>query len=78
MSTLTSYRIAVLINTPSDNYDFWTDVRQAWQDAFGKVAPSAKVDLFDPVFEKNFPDPSKYDMITLSGGKASLPRLSTD
>lgn len=63
-------KIAVLVNTPSDNHDFWSDVRQAWQEAFARVAPTAEVDLYDPVFEKRFPDPSKYNLIALSGGKA--------
>lgn len=66
----TNLRIAVLINTSSDNYDFWTDVREAWQEAFSIVAPSAEVNLYDPVFEGVFPDPTKYDLIALSGGKA--------
>lgn len=70
MSRPTPLRIAVLINTPSDDYDFWTDVRQAWQESFAKVAPNAEVDFYDPVFERAFPDASKYDLIALSGGKA--------
>lgn len=70
MSRSTALRIAVLINTPSDNHEFWTDVRQAWQESFAIVAPSAEVDLYDPVVERNFPDPTKYDLIALSGGKA--------
>ncbi|KAJ5114960.1 copper/iron-regulated glutamine amidotransferase [Penicillium alfredii] len=63
-------KIAVLVNTPPENHAFWTDVRQAWQQALTKSAPSVKVDLYDPVFEKDFPDPLKYDLIVLSGGKA--------
>lgn len=70
METPSPFKVAVLINTPPDNYDFWTDVRQAWKEAFAKTAPSAVVDLYDPVVERNFPDPSKYDLIVLSGGKA--------
>lgn len=63
-------RIAVLINSPSDNHTFWTDTRQSWQESLARVAPSAEVDLYDPVFERLFPDPTKYDLIALSGGKA--------
>ncbi|KAJ6012421.1 copper/iron-regulated glutamine amidotransferase [Penicillium canescens] len=70
MSRSIPLRIAVLINTPSDNYDFWTDVRHAWQESFANVAPSAEVDFYDPVYERVFPDPSKYNLIALSGGKA--------
>ncbi|CAG8901382.1 unnamed protein product [Penicillium egyptiacum] len=52
--------------SPSDNFDFWTDVRQAWQESFANVAPSAEVDFYDPVFERVFSDSSKYDLIALS------------
>ncbi|CAI7618421.1 unnamed protein product [Penicillium palitans] len=70
MCRSTPLRIAVLINTPSDDYDFWTDVRQAWQESFANVAPCAEVNFYDPVFARAFPDSSKYDLIVLSGGKA--------
>ncbi|KAH2558781.1 hypothetical protein KXV70_003869 [Aspergillus fumigatus] len=70
MASSTHLRIAVLINTPPDNHEFWTDVRQAWQEAFATVAPSTEVDLYDPVTERIFPDPTKYNLIALSGGKS--------
>lgn len=70
MASSTHLRIAVLINTPPDNHEFWTDVRQAWQEAFAPVAPSTEVDLYDPVTERIFPDPTKYNLIALSGGKS--------
>lgn len=70
METHKTFKIAVLINTPPENHEFWTDVRQAWKEAFAKNTPSAKVDLYDPVWERSFPDPSIYDLVVLSGGKA--------
>ncbi|KAL4820393.1 putative copper/iron-regulated glutamine amidotransferase [Aspergillus spinulosporus] len=63
-------KIAVLVNTPSTNRDFWTDVRTSYSEALCAVAPTATVHFYDPVFEQRFPDPSKYDLIILSGGKA--------
>ncbi|PWY83594.1 class I glutamine amidotransferase-like protein [Aspergillus heteromorphus CBS 117.55] len=62
-------RIAVLINTPPGN-EFWDDVRNCYHAALQAVAPTAQVNMYDPVFEGTFPDPQKYDLIILSGGKA--------
>ncbi|KAH8422402.1 type 1 glutamine amidotransferase [Aspergillus melleus] len=62
-------RIAVLINTPPGN-EFWNDVRGSYRDAFGIIAPSSQVDMYDPVLECHFPNPREYDLIVLSGGKA--------
>ena len=70
MESPKTLKVAVLINTPPDNYDFWKDVRRAWKEAFTKTAPPPEVDLYDPVVERTFPDPSKYDLVVLSGGKA--------
>ncbi|PYI11011.1 copper/iron-regulated glutamine amidotransferase [Aspergillus sclerotiicarbonarius CBS 121057] len=69
MSSPSPLRIAVLVNTPPDN-DFWNDVCESYRAAFGVVAPTAKVDMYDPVFQNSFPDPQEYDLIVLSGGKA--------
>ncbi|RAL00785.1 class I glutamine amidotransferase-like protein [Aspergillus ibericus CBS 121593] len=69
MSAPAPLRIAVLVNTPPDN-DFWNDVSESYRAAFGVVAPTAQLDMYDPVFESNFPDPQKYNLIVLSGGKA--------
>jgi hypothetical protein len=63
-------RVAVLINTPCTNKEFWTDVRTSYFEAFAAVAPTAEVHCYDPVFEKIFPNPARYDLIILSGGKA--------
>ncbi|GFN10684.1 hypothetical protein ABZX51_005422 [Aspergillus tubingensis] len=69
MANQSPLRIAVLINTPPGN-EFWNDVRGSYQDAFDVIAPNAKVNMYDPVFEGNFPNPQEYDLIVLSGGKA--------
>ncbi|GLA80693.1 hypothetical protein AtubIFM56815_001524 [Aspergillus tubingensis] len=69
MADQSPLRIAVLINTPPGN-EFWNDVRGSYQDAFDVIAPNAKVNMYDPVFEGNFPNPQEYDLIVLSGGKA--------
>ncbi|PWY95988.1 copper/iron-regulated glutamine amidotransferase [Aspergillus sclerotioniger CBS 115572] len=62
-------RIAVLINTPPDN-DFWNDVTESYRTGFEVVAPNAQLDMYDPIFQHNFPDSQEYDLIILSGGKA--------
>lgn len=67
MDSTESLKIAVLVNSPPDNMSFWLDVRQSWKEAF---APTAQVDLYDPVIERKFPDASKYNLVVLSGGKA--------
>ncbi|OJJ68321.1 hypothetical protein ASPBRDRAFT_659976 [Aspergillus brasiliensis CBS 101740] len=69
MTNQAPLRIAVLINTPPGN-EFWNDVRGSYRDVFDVIAPNAKVDMYDPVFEGNFPDPQEYGLIVLSGGKA--------
>lgn len=63
-------RIAVLVNTPFTNRDFWADVRTSYSEALCAVAPTAAIHFYDPVYEQKFPDPSRYDLIILSGGKA--------
>ncbi|KAE8151436.1 putative copper/iron-regulated glutamine amidotransferase [Aspergillus avenaceus] len=70
MGSMDTLRIAVLINTPPDNMEFWLDVRESWKSAFATISPTAQVDLYDPVIERQFPDASKYNLIVLSGGKA--------
>ncbi|KAB8230786.1 hypothetical protein ETB97_001734 [Aspergillus alliaceus] len=70
MSSITPLKIAVLINSPPDNRDFWLDVRQSWQEAFAIVSPTAEVDLYDPVVERKFPNALEYNLVVLSGGKA--------
>ncbi|KAE8131929.1 copper/iron-regulated glutamine amidotransferase [Aspergillus pseudotamarii] len=69
MSSPEPLRIAVLVNTPPNN-EFWNDVRKSYHAAIRGVAPDAQIDMYDPVFQGNFPDPQKYDLIVLSGGKA--------
>ncbi|GMG34637.1 unnamed protein product [Aspergillus oryzae] len=69
MSNPVPLRIAVLVNTPPNN-EFWNDVNEAYRAAFQAVAPDAQIDMYDPVFQGNFPDPQHYDLIVLSGGKA--------
>lgn len=69
MSTPNPFRIAILINTPPDT-DFWHDVHKCYQDSFLAVAPTAQIDMYDPVFERRFPRPGDYDLVVLTGGKA--------
>lgn len=61
--------IAVLINSPLGN-ELWHDVKKAYGDAFHSIAPDSQIDFYDPVFDANFPDPAKYNLVVLSGGKA--------
>ncbi|PYH76820.1 copper/iron-regulated glutamine amidotransferase [Aspergillus uvarum CBS 121591] len=68
-TTPTPLRIAILINTPPDTA-FWHDVRKCYQDSFLAVAPTAQIDMYDPVFECRFPRPADYDLVVLTGGKA--------
>jgi GMP synthase-like glutamine amidotransferase len=70
MDTTQRPRIAVLINTSPDNIPFWSDTRQSWTEAITLISPTAKVDLYDPVVERKFPNAADYDLIVLSGGKA--------
>lgn len=70
MAPLESPRIAVLINTPPDNLDFWTNTRESWKEAIALTSPTAKVEFFDPVVERKMPNAPDYDLIVLSGGKA--------
>ncbi|KAL4891514.1 copper/iron-regulated glutamine amidotransferase [Aspergillus ambiguus] len=69
MSRLTQLRVAILINSPPGN-EFWNDVRESYYAAFRVVAPDAQVDMYDPVFQRNYSNPHEYDLIVLSGGKA--------
>lgn len=70
MSSIQNLRIAVLVDTPPDNLNFWLDTRQSWKKALSLAAPTATVDLYDPVVERRFPNAPDYDLIVLTGGKA--------
>ncbi|KAJ5303564.1 copper/iron-regulated glutamine amidotransferase [Penicillium atrosanguineum] len=67
---MSSPRIAVLVNSPPSNQDFWNLIQIAWTECFKAVAPTATVHFYDPVIEQKFPDATNYDLIALSGGKA--------
>jgi GMP synthase-like glutamine amidotransferase len=69
MTSATPFKIAILVNSPPGN-EFWHDVRQSWTDAFNAVARDANIDFYDPVHKLDFPNPSEYNLIVLSGGKA--------
>ncbi|KAH8594960.1 copper/iron-regulated glutamine amidotransferase [Bisporella sp. PMI_857] len=58
--------IAVLVNHPPSAH-FWTEIQQAFTDIFSKVT---KLDFFDPIEKEEYPDPTEYDLIILSGGKS--------
>lgn len=70
MDILSPLKIAVLVNTPLDNKEFWLDVRESWREALKQASPTAEVDFYDPVHKRNFPDASQYNLVVLSGGKA--------
>lgn len=75
MGSIAKLHIAVLVNHPPHT-TFWPEVRNAFVDTFALVAPDAQVDLFDPIVERNYPNPNDYDLIILSGGKGNA--LSDD
>lgn len=66
---ITPLRVAILVNHPP-NTKFWLEVKQAFSDAFSVVAPHAVIDFYDPIEARQYPDPLRYDLIILSGGKA--------
>lgn len=70
MGSVEILKVAVLINTPPENTNFWLNTRESWKEAIASVCPTAIVDLYDPVVERKFPNASEYDLIVLSGGKA--------
>ncbi|CAI7645821.1 unnamed protein product [Penicillium bialowiezense] len=71
MDILSPLKIAVLVNTPLDNKEFWLDVRESWRESLKQASPTAEVDFYDPVHKRNFPDASQYNLVVLSGGKAN-------
>ncbi|KAL4765811.1 uncharacterized protein BDW70DRAFT_155464 [Aspergillus foveolatus] len=62
-------KIAILVNTLSTNRDFWTDVRTSYSEALCSCA-HGRNPLLRPRLRAKVPDPSRYDLIILSGGKA--------
>lgn len=70
MSFLPQLRIAVLVNHPPHTA-FWPEVKDAFTNSFGIVAPDAQIDFFDPIVQGEYPDPAHYDLIILSGGKGN-------
>lgn len=70
MGSVAELHIAVLVNHPPHT-KFWAEVKQAFLDAFAAVAPHAKIDFFDPIVQDEYPNPEKYDLIILSGGKGN-------
>lgn len=60
-------RVAILVNHPPNTL-FWPEIKQAFVDAFDIIAPHAVLDFFDPIEAREYPDPSHYELIILSGG----------
>jgi len=69
MAALNPLHIAIFVNHPPSAH-FWAEIQQAFTDSFDVVAPNAKLHFFDPVDKQEYPDPSEYDLLILSGGKA--------
>jgi len=69
---MTALRIAVLLNglaspnTPQIRSSFETAVSSASSTIPGSLAPT--IDFYDPITAQIHPDPTKYDLIVLSGG----------
>ncbi|KAK5050507.1 hypothetical protein LTR84_003788 [Exophiala bonariae] len=70
MGSTSELRLAILVNHPPHT-TFWPEVKQAFVDAFAIVAPHARIDFYDPIIKREYPDPLKYDLIILSGGKGN-------
>jgi len=74
MTAINSLKIAVLINgfegpnTPAIRASFASAITAASATLQNSATPI--IDFFDPVFTQVHPDPSKYDLIVLSGGTA--------
>lgn len=67
--TVKNTRIAILINHPPEAH-FWTEVRQAFVDSFALISREVQLDFYDPFDKQEYPVPSQYELIILSGGKA--------
>jgi len=62
-------RIAVLVNHPPSAH-FYHEIQQAFTDSFTEILPESQIQFFDPYEKQEYPDPSNFDLIILSGGKA--------
>jgi GMP synthase-like glutamine amidotransferase len=70
-TTFSPLRIAILVNiSPASPYE--AGIKSSFADAFNILAPTAVVDFYDPVIQGEFPDPSKYELVILSGGENVL------
>lgn len=70
-TTCPPLRIAILVNiSPASPYE--AGIKSSFVDAFDILAPDAKVDFYDPVIKGEFPDPTQYELIILSGGENVL------
>lgn len=65
-------KIAVLINGFESSYT--PAVKASFRSAIGSAsapeAPTPNIDFYDPIVAQEHPDPTKYDLIVLSGGTA--------
>ena len=62
-------KIAILVNHPPTAH-FHSEIQQGFTDSFTEIAPTAQLQFFDPYAKQEYPDPSNFDLIILSGGKA--------
>jgi len=65
MTVSTALHVAVLINGKSQ---YRERVKASFTSAVTTGSPNAEVDFYDPIDAQIYPDPSKYDLIVLSGG----------
>lgn len=64
-----SISIAILLNGYDSPYK--PGIRNSFQQALAAATsptPSPSIDFYDPIIAQIYPDPSKYDLIVLSGG----------
>ncbi|KAF2144059.1 uncharacterized protein K452DRAFT_316818 [Aplosporella prunicola CBS 121167] len=64
-------KIAVLVNTYR-RYSFEPSTRDSFTTTILGVAPSAKIDFYDPVDAQEYPRADDYDLVVLSGGTADI------
>ena len=61
--------IAILVNHPPLAH-FHNEIQQAFKDTFAEISFETQLKFFDPFTKQEYPEPSTFDLIILSGGKA--------
>lgn len=64
-------KVAVLVDTYPDS-PFEPSTRDSFSNAVATISPATTVDFYDPIVKQEYPDPSQYDLIALSGGTADI------